>query len=151
MYWMTFPWPWPKVKAVAFTNRKNICLHDKEELTHPITQTLCSCIPLVMPITRLEFGEIVLETFSAIFRQNYGHLLKVKHPIGHITGMVGPIDAWWKGCASVGYWVNSVTSTFDLTHDIDLEFFKVVFWNSCISGIVGLIDVKRKGSRSILD
>ena len=46
-----------------------------------------------MAITRIEFGEIVLETFSAIFRQNYGLLLKVKHSIGHITGMVGPIDA----------------------------------------------------------
>ena len=44
---------------------------------------------------------------------------KVKHSIGHISGMVGPIDEKRKGGASVGYWVNYVTLTFDLTHDLD--------------------------------
>ena len=37
--------------------------------------------------------------------------------------MVGPIDVKQKGGASVGYWVNYLT--FDLTHDLDLWFFKV--------------------------
>ena len=32
----------------------------------------------------------------------------------------------------------------DFTHDLDLGFLKVRFWNSCISGIVDLIDVKKK-------
>ena len=32
--------------------------------------------------------------------------------------MVGPIDVKWKGGASVGYWVNYVTLTFDLIHDL---------------------------------
>ena len=41
--------------------------------------------------------------------------------------MVGPIDVKRKGGASVGYWVNYVTLTFDLTHDLDLWFFKVKF------------------------
>ena len=36
--------------------------------------------------------------------------------------------------------------TFGLTHDLDLGCFMVKFWNSCISGIVGRIDVKWKGS-----
>ena len=45
---------------------------------------------------------------------------KVKHSIGHISGMVGPIDVKRKGGALVGYWVNYVTFTFDLTHDLDL-------------------------------
>ena len=49
--------------------------------------------------------------------------------------MVGPIDVKQKGGASVGFWVNYVISTFDLTHDFDLGFFKVKFRNSCISGI----------------
>ena len=40
--------------------------------------------------------------------------------IGHISGMVGPIDVKRKGCASVRYWVNYVNLTFDLTHDLDL-------------------------------
>ena len=61
---------------------------------------------------------------------------KVKHSIGHISGMVGPIDVKWKGGTSVRYWVNYVTLTFDLTHDVDLWFFKVKFQNSCNWGIV---------------
>ena len=69
---------------------------------------------------------------------------KAKHYFGHILGMVGPIDVKLKGNASVGYWVQFVTLTFDLTHDFDLGCFKVKFRNSSISGIVGLIDVKFK-------
>ena len=42
-----------------------------------------------------------------------------------------------------------MTLTFDLTHDLDLGCFKVKFRNSSISGIVGLIDVKWKGSELI--
>ena len=34
--------------------------------------------------------------------------------------MVGPIDVKRKGGALVGYWVNYVTFTFDLTHDLEL-------------------------------
>ena len=52
---------------------------------------------------------------------------KVKHSIGHISGMVGPIDEKRKGGSSVGYGVNYVTLTFDLTHDLDLRFFKFKF------------------------
>ena len=63
--------------------------------------------------------------------------------------MVDPFDVKQKGSASVGYWVQYVTLTFDLTHDLDLGCFKVKFRNSSISGIVGLIDVKWKGSELI--
>ena len=63
---------------------------------------------------------------------------KVKHFFRHISGMVG------KGSASVGYWVQYLTLTFDLTHDLDLGCFKVKFQNSSFSGIVGLVDVKWK-------
>ena len=41
--------------------------------------------------------------------------------------MVGPIDVKGKGGASVGFWVNYVTLTFDLTHELDLWVFKVKF------------------------
>ena len=47
--------------------------------------------------------------------------------------MVGQIDVEQKGDALVGYWVNYETLTFDLTHDLDLWFFKVKFQNSCTS------------------
>ena len=58
--------------------------------------------------------------------------------------MVGPIDVKCKGGASVGYWVNYVTLTFDLTHDLDLWFFQVKFQNSYIWGIVIWCETKRK-------
>ena len=74
---------------------------------------------------------------------------KVKHYFGHISGMVGPIDVKRKGSALVGYWVQYVTLTFDLPHDLDLGCFKVKFRNSSICRIVGLIDVKWKGSELI--
>ena len=78
-----------------------------------------------MLITCLDFGGILLETlflpnFLWKFRMRF---FKVKHSIGYISGMVGPIDVKQKGGASVGYWVNYVTLTFDLTHDLDLLFF----------------------------
>ena len=63
--------------------------------------------------------------------------------------MVGPIDVKWKGSALVGYWLQYMTLTVDLIHDLDLGRFKVKFRNSFISGIVGLIDVKWKGSELI--
>ena len=63
--------------------------------------------------------------------------------------MVGPIDVKPKESALVGYWVQYMTLTFDLTHDLDLGCFKVKFQNSSISGIVGLIDVKCIGSELI--
>ena len=67
---------------------------------------------------------------------------KVKHYFGHISGMVRLIDVKQKGSASVGYWTQYVTLTFDLTHDLDLGCFKVKFRNSFFSGIFGLIKVK---------
>ena len=36
MYWMTFPWPWPKVTAVASINKN---LRDKVRTTYKITTT----------------------------------------------------------------------------------------------------------------
>ena len=74
---------------------------------------------------------------------------KVKTYFGHISGMVGLIDVKWKGSASVGYWAQYVTLTFDLTQDLVLGCFKVKFRNSSFSGVVGLIDVKWKRSELI--
>ena len=40
---------------------------------------------------------------------------KVKHYFGHISEMVGPIDVKRKGSALVGYWVQYVTLTLDVS------------------------------------
>ena len=80
-------------------------------------------ISLAMLIAILDFGEILLETllrgmgiFSLIFSRS--------NTIGHISGMVGPIDMKQKGGALVEYWINNVAMSLDLTHDLDLGFFK---------------------------
>ena len=44
------------------------------------------------------------------------------------------------------HWVQYVILTLDLPHDLDLGCFKVKFRNSSTCRIVGLIDVKWKGS-----
>ena len=87
------------------------------------------------------FDKFSLKNFGCVFsRSNY---------FGRISWMVGPIDVKQKGDALVGYWVQYVTLTFDLTDNLDLGYFKVKFLNSSISGIVGLIDVKWKRSELI--
>ena len=54
-----------------------------------------------------------------------------------------------KNVSNTRPWVQYVILTFDLTYDLDLGSFKVKFRNISISGIVGLIDAKRKGSELI--
>ena len=108
MYWMTFGWPWPKVAAVTLINKKFVCLQDKVRITQLITTKLGRYISLVMVITWVGFGGILLETlFLAYFRWKFWMcFFMVKHSIGRISGMVGPIDVKQKGGASVGYWMN---------------------------------------------
>ena len=63
-------------------------------------------------------------------------------------------NAWSNWCETKRKCIGSILGmiyylTFDLTHDLDLGCLKVKFRNSSISGIVGLIDVKWKGSELI--
>ena len=125
MYWMTFLWPCPKVTAVALINKNLLVCRMKWEPLNQSLQNLVAISLLVMLIPWLDFEGILVKYFYfAKFRMGF---FKVKHSIGHITGMVGSIDVEQKGGALVGYWVNYVTLTFDLTHDLDLWFFKVKF------------------------
>ena len=73
----------------------------------------------------------------------------VKNYFGHISGMV--VRLMWneKEVHRLDTGCNMWPWPFCLTHDLDLGYFKVKFRNSYISGIVGLIDVKWKGSESI--
>ena len=140
MYWMTFPWSWPKVTAVASISKNLLVCTIKWK---PIIRSLQNIVAIwPMVVTSLDFRAVL---FWQFLKKNLDvFFFKVIHCFGHISGMVGPIDVKWKGNASVGYRVWYVT--FDLTYDFDLGCFKGKFWNSCISGIVGLIDVKWKGS-----
>ena len=119
MYWMTFWWPWPEVKAVTLINKNLLVCRIKWE---PLNQSvhnlvaisLWSCLSpdyiLEGFCWKLFFAKLSLKILDVFF--------KVKHFIGHISGMVDPIDVKWKGGASVGYWVNwhwPLTSPITLT------------------------------------
>ena len=150
MYWMTFGWPWPKVTAVTLINKKLlVCKIMWKPLNQSLQDLVAIFLPLVMVITWLDFEGILSETlFLANFLRKFRMcFFKAKHSLGHISGMVGPNDVKRKGGASLGYWVNYVTLTFDLIHDLDLWFFKVKFQNSCIWGIV--IWLKQKENKSV--
>ena len=141
---------WPFGHSCDIDKQKIVCLQDEARTTQAITTKLGSYIPLVMLITWLYLGGILLEILSLLncpwkFLRCF---FNVKHSIAHISGMIGLIDVKRKGGASVGYWVNYVTLTFDLTHDLDFRFFKINFQNSCISGIV-IWSMWTKESKSI--
>ena len=126
-------------------NKMLFFLHDKVRITNLIPTKLSRYIPLVMHITLLDIGIILLETFlffGIFFSKFRLWSFKVRHFSDHISGMVCSIDLKHKGSASVRYWINYVTLRFDLIHDLNIGFFKLKFLNSCISGIIGLIDVK---------
>ena len=54
-------------------------------------------------------------------------IFKVKFWKCSISGIGGPVDMERKGCESIGYYTHFVTSNFDLTHDLDLEFSRSNF------------------------
>ena len=137
-YWMTIAWPWLKVMTVALINKK--CFFFCTTKWQLLTQSLQNLIATFSSqayywnwfwrnwVKNCTLGEFSLKNSIVIFQgQNW---------LWHISRKVGPIDMKWKGCASFRYWVNYVTLTFDLTHDLDLVFFKVKFQNSWILGIV---------------
>ena len=65
--------------------------------------------------------------------------------------MIGPINVKRKGGASVGYWANYVTLTFDLTHDIDLVVSRSNFEIALFEEWVGWLRWnKRDVSRSFM-
>ena len=94
--------------------QKFACLQDKVRTTQPITTKLGSYITLGRLITWLDFGGILLKFYVLpnFLWKFWMCFFKVKHCIGHISGMVGLIDVKRKRGASVECWVNWVT--FDL-------------------------------------
>ena len=97
-----------------------VCLQDKVRTTEQITTKFDTYISLVMLIAWLDFGWILSEIFCQIFFEDFRCVFfKVKHSIGHIWGMAGPIDVERKGGASAGHWVKYMTLTFHLAHDLD--------------------------------
>ena len=118
---------------------KFACLHDKVRSTHPITTILNSYIALAMLITWLHLGGF---TFCDFFQSS-------RYDFARSNTLLNISLEWlftfmWNRKKCIG-WVNYVIVTFDLTHEFDLEFFKVKFWNSsfkiapCLELLVWLV------------
>ena len=114
-------WHWLAKKCFSARLSEN-CLMDRYKTLHFLCPSLGHYLIRFWIIFggNLYFGKFSLKNL-------YVGFFKVKHYFGHISGMVGPIDVKRNGNASVGYWVQYVTVTFDLTHDLDLGCFKVKF------------------------
>ena len=147
MYWLIFLDFDPRSETAVTLITKNllVCMIKWE----PVIQSLQNLVAISLShayhmiiVRRHSVGNFFLYIYKK--KKIWMYVFKVKHSIGHISRKVGPIDMQQKGSASVGYWMNYVTLTltFDLTHDLNLGFFKVKFFNSSISGIVGLINEK---------
>ena len=126
----------PKVTAVTLINTNLLICRIKLK---PLNQSLhiLSYINTGHAYYLIRFWENSGHNISLnLLRKFWICSFKVKHSIGHISGMVGPMDMKRNGGALVRYWVSYVTLTFDLTHDLDLCFLKVKYQNRCISGTV---------------
>ena len=100
MYWMTFRWPWLKVTAMTLINKNLLVCRIKWELLNQSLQNLVAISPwswLCYHLIRFWRNSVenpCFAKFSLKFRMCF---FKVKHSIGHISGMVGPIDVKRKG------------------------------------------------------
>ena len=104
IYWMTFPWPWSKVTAVASISKKLlVCMIKLEPLIHYKILFLY-CHSHGHYLIRFWSNSIINWYFSNFLLKIRIYFFKLKHYFVHISGMVGPIDVK-KGSASVWYWV----------------------------------------------
>ena len=74
-------------------------------------------------------------------------IFKVKFWKCRTSWMGRPIYMERKGCESTECWTHVVTFNFDLTHNLDLEFWNVKFLNSCIPMMGGRVN--RHGTKMI--
>ena len=111
-----------------------------DQHTFGICNLVCG-VPWVL-LVGIPWGFMIFKIFRCVF-------FTVKHFFWHISGILGTIDVKWRGSASVGYWVYYVTLTFDLTHDLDLGFFKVKFRKPVFYELSVWLMWKWKGSELI--
>ena len=126
--------------------QKFACLQDKMRTTQPITTKLGSHIPLVMPITWLDFGQILLETF---FCQICGCVFSRSNTLLDISQELlvrlmwnekelHSLDTGWT------MWPQPLTSPMTVTFDFSKSNFKIAGSQEFF-----LIDVKQKESNQL--
>ena len=144
---MTFRWPWAKVTAVTLINGNLLVCRIKWE---PLKQSLQNVVA-ISPWSCLSPDKILKEFywkfyFSQIFLENCGCVFSRSNTLLDLS-QEWLVRLMWneKGGALVGYWVNYVTLTFDLTHDLDLvvsrsEFEIALFeeWGADWHGMKGM-------------
>ena len=88
--------------------------------------------------------------FLRIFFKNFGCVFSTPNTF-LVISQEWLVELMWnkKEVHQLDIWYTMWLWTLNLTHDLDLWCCLVKFWNSCISGVVGLIDLKWKGSELI--
>ena len=148
IHWVTFPWPWTKITAVALINER--CSSARTSKNHPLnhgkTWWLYPSAMLFIWSNSWDQipGGICSEYFCWYFLfKIWDVCFMIKRSIRHILGRVGAIDMKWKGSVSIGCWANYMWHPTIISPMPLSWIFKVKSCNNCILGIGGLIDVKQ--------
>ena len=101
MYWMTFPWPWPKVTAVASISKKWLVCAIKWEPLIGSLQNLTALLPkswlLIWQIFFKNFGCVFSRStlFWPYLRNGWSDWCESKRKcIGWILGTICDLDLW---------------------------------------------------------
>ena len=142
MYWVTFQWPWPKVTAVASISKNLlVCAIKWEPLIGSLTPSHgYYLIRFWKLFWNCDFWQIFCKNFGCVFSRSNTILAIPQEWL--VPLMWNEKEVHW---LDTEYYMWHLTSLMTF----DLGCFKVKFRNSSISGIVGLIDVKWKGSELI--
>ena len=125
MYWMTFPWPWPKV-LVNFLQSFRMCIF---KVKHYLAISQDWLVRLMW--NEKEVHRWILRTICDLTLGLTPDIdpgcFKVKFRNSSFSGIFGLIDVKWKQSELIWYWADCVTLPFDHTHDLDLG---VEIWRS---------------------
>ena len=123
MYWMTFPWPWPKVAAVASISKNLLVGTVKWESLIGSLQNMTA----LFLMTRLDFGEIMLKTvilanFGCVFSRSNTILAIFQDWLVRLLWNEKEVH-WF----DTGYniWPWPLTSLMTLTLDVSRSNFKI--------------------------
>ena len=148
MYWMTFPWPWPKVTAVALISKNLlVCTIKWEPLIRSLQKWQLCCSSHGYYLIRfwncwkLLFWQIFLKNFGCVFSRS-NIVLAIISQEWLVRLMWNEKEVHW---LDTGYniWPWPLTSPMTLTLEFQGQSLK-----SFISGMGRPIDDERKGCES---
>ena len=159
------PWRWSCIFTVRFWHS---CISGLGRAIRHITKAvwvdskldqLHVCDLKVWPwpwISRSNFETpyVVRPTVTLIFEHPWpwARIVKVQFSKSYMSATGGPIDIERKGyMCLIQCWTHYANFNCDLNYDlrVNIWIFTVKFWNDCIHGMDGPIDIKQEGYKSL--